>query len=96
MFKVEREKIEGLKQQELDVLIAETVSNIEVIAKYGEEKITIPLDNETNAKKVRAKAVLLTLSLLKEPYPNNPEMISSDPTNKLMIFFYIVFIKLAS
>ena len=29
------------------------MSNIEVIAKYGEEKITIPLDNETNAKKVR-------------------------------------------
>ena len=53
VFKVEREKIESLTQQELDVLIAETVSNIEVITKYGEEKIKVNLDNETNAKKVR-------------------------------------------
>ena len=35
LFKVEREKIENLNQQELDVLIAETGSNIEVIAKNG-------------------------------------------------------------
>ncbi len=53
IFQVEREKIENLKQQELDVLITETVSNIEVLTKYGEEKIIIPLDDETNAKKVR-------------------------------------------
>ena len=53
VFQVEREKIVALKQEELDVLIAETVSNIEIITKYGEEKITIPLNNETNAKKVR-------------------------------------------
>ena len=31
LFKVDREKIESLEQQELDLLIAETVSNIEVI-----------------------------------------------------------------
>ena len=53
VFKVERVKIESLTQQELDVLIAETVSNIEIITQYGEEKITINLDTETNAKKVR-------------------------------------------
>ena len=66
LFKVEREKIENLNQQELDVLIAETVSNIEVIAKYGEERITIPLDNETNAKKVR---VILS-SMIQNGYYN--------------------------
>ena len=66
LFKVEREKIENLTQQELDVLIAETVSNIEVIAKYGEERITIPLDNETNAKKVR---VILS-SMIQNGYYN--------------------------
>jgi len=66
LFKVEMEKIENLKQQELDVLIAETISNIEVIAKYGEEKITIPLDNETNAKKVR---VILS-SMIQNGYYN--------------------------
>lgn len=66
LFKVKREKIESLKQQELDVLIAETVSNIEVIAKYGEEKITIPLDNEINAKKVR----VIISSMIQNGYYN--------------------------
>ena len=37
LFKVDREKIESLEQQELDLLIAETVSNIEVITQYGED-----------------------------------------------------------
>jgi hypothetical protein len=64
VFQVEREKIVALKQEELDVLIAETVSNIEIITKYGEEKITIPLNNETNAKKVR---VILS-SMVKNGY----------------------------
>lgn len=66
LFKVDREKIESLEQQELDLLIAETVSNIEVITQYGEEKITIPLDSETNAKKVR---VILS-SMIKNGYYN--------------------------
>ncbi len=66
LFKVDREKIENLEQQDLDVLIAETVGNIEIITKYGEEKITIPLDSETNAKKVR---VILS-SMVKNGYYN--------------------------
>ena len=43
VFKVERVKIESLTQQELDVLIAETVSNIEIITQYGEEKLILIL-----------------------------------------------------
>ena len=66
LFKVDREKIETLEQHQLDVLIAETVSNIEVITQYGEEKITIPLETETNAKKVR---VILS-SMVKNGYYN--------------------------